>query len=98
MVTQSQLMKEGVALVCDEWERNAVRYDFTLLNEIKPAMVEEATKNARVTAEKFADDSKSHLGEIISAQQGNFSIEDRDENTPFIKKIRVVTTMRYRLK
>ena len=58
---------------------------------------EEATKNARATAEKFAEDSGSKLGRIFSASQGQFSIDDRDANTPYIKKIRVVNTVEYSL-
>jgi hypothetical protein len=70
---------------------------FTKLNDIKPAMIEEATKNAREVAVKFAQDSKSKLGRIKSAWQGQFSIEDRDNNTPSIKKVRVVSTVQYYL-
>lgn len=70
---------------------------FTKLNDIKPAMIEEATKNAREVAIKFAQDSKSKLGRIKSASQGQFSIEDRDNNTPYIKKVRVVSTVQYYL-
>jgi hypothetical protein len=60
-------------------------------------MVEEATKQARVVAEKFAQDSKSVLGKIKSARQGQFSISDRDSNNPHIKKVRVVSTVEYYL-
>ena len=59
---------------------------------------EEATKNARAAAEKFAKDSDSSLGKIRNASQGQFSISDRDANTPYIKSIRVVTTVNYYLK
>jgi hypothetical protein len=58
-------------------------------------MIDEATKNARTAAEKFAKDSDSKLGKIKTATQGVFSIEDRDENTPYIKKVRVVTNVQY---
>ena len=51
----------------------------------------EATENARAVAEKFAEDSGSRLGRIRSAQQGQFSIENRDSTTPHIKKVRVVS-------
>ncbi len=61
-------------------------------------MIEEATKNAREVAQKFAADSGSRLGKIKSANQGVFSIENRDSNTPYIKKIRVVTSVTYYLK
>ena len=56
-------------------------------------MIEEATRNAREAAEKFAKDSDSKLGKIKTAQQGLFTIEDRDSYTPYIKKVRVVTTV-----
>ncbi len=98
MRRQSELMKQGIALVSEEYGNNAVVYEFTGLNKVKPEMIEDATKNARVTAQKFADDSGSSLGEIRSAQQGQISIEDRDANTPYIKKIRVVNTVNYSLR
>lgn len=97
MRRQAELMKQGIAIVSDEYSSN-VRYEFTGLNKIKQDLVEEATKNAQATAEQFATDTKSDLGDIRSAQQGQFSIEDRDSNTPYIKKIRVVNTMTYSLK
>ena len=61
-------------------------------------MIEEATKNAREVAEKFAKDSDSRVGKIKSAKQGVFSITDRDQNTPFVKNVRVVTTIDYFIK
>lgn len=99
MRRQSELMKQGIALVSEEYgNNNSVVYEFTKLNDVKPAMIEEATKNARTAAQKFADDSGSSLGNIRNAQQGQFSIEDRDANTPYIKKLRVVNTIEYSLK
>ncbi|MBQ1168061.1 MAG: SIMPL domain-containing protein, partial [Bacteroidales bacterium] len=68
------------------------------LNTIKPEMIEEATKNARASAQKFADDSGSRLGKIRNATQGYFTIDDRDSNTPQIKRVRVVTNVDYSLK
>jgi hypothetical protein len=72
------------------------RYEFTELNSIKPEMVEEATRNARAVAQKFAEDSGSKIGSIRQATQGQFSITS-DETTPQIKNIRVVTTVKYSL-
>lgn len=74
-----------------------IEYLFTGLNAIKPAMVEEANKNARVVAEKFAQDSGSTVGKIKSARQGLFSIGNRDQYTPQIKVVRVVNTVDYYL-
>ena len=76
---------------------NYASYEFTGLNDIKPQMIESATKNARAAAEKFAKDSESKLGKIRNASQGVFSIDNRDENTPYTKKIRVVTTVDFAL-
>ena len=95
MQKQAQLMKMGIALITEDYGKNTVKYEFTRLNDIKPEMVEESTKNARATAEKFAEDSDSELGKIRRATQGKFSISDRDNNTPHIKNIRVVSTIEY---
>ena len=67
------------------------------MNDIKPEMIKEATQNARKAAEQFANDSESKLGKIKTANQGQFSISDRDQNTPYIKNVRVVTTIQYML-
>ena len=61
-------------------------------------MMAEAIKNAQKTAAQFAEASEAALGDIVTADQGQFSIDNRDENTPYIKKLRVVTTMTYSLK
>ena len=99
MRKQSELMKQGIPIVSEEYgENNKVTYEYTGLNEIKPQMVEDATHNAFVTAEKFAADSHSSLGEILHANQGQFSIENRDATTPYIKTVRVVVTIDYLLK
>lgn len=90
---QRELLKAGVALTSDY--SYMTNYSFTDLNKIKPKMIEDATKNAKAAAQKFADDSGSKLGKIRRANQGVFSITDRDENTPFIKNVRVVTTVEY---
>lgn len=79
------LGRKGIAFAGDD-SGQRTEYLFTKLNDIKPAMIEQATENARSVAEKFAADSKSSLGKIKSANQGLFSIEDRDSNTPYLKK------------
>lgn len=97
MGEQAELLKQGIAITGGDYRYN-VTYSFTKLNEVKPRMIEEATRNARAAAEKFAKDSDSRLGKIRNASQGQFVIEDRDSNTPYIKSIRVVTTVNYYLK
>tara|TARA_A100001391_G_scaffold66729_3_gene42431 strand:+ start:15897 stop:16661 length:765 start_codon:yes stop_codon:yes gene_type:complete len=93
---QFDLVRRGVMLE----EGSGMSYSFTRLNEIKPEMVAEATRDARAAAEQFAEDSGSEVGAIRQATQGYFSIEARDgdgggwgtADTPF-KKVRVVTTV-----
>lgn len=93
---QGELLKQGIAITGGDYRYN-ITYDYTGLNDVKPQMIEEATKNAREAAQKFAKDSDSELGKIKRATQGQFSINDRDANTPYIKRIRVVTTIDYSL-
>ena len=92
----SELGKQGIVLTGENYETQT-EYIFTRLNGVKPEMIEEATRKAREVAEKFAQDSKSRLGKIKSAYQGQFSISARDKNNPHIKKIRVVSTITYYL-
>ena len=94
---QGDLLKEGVAIVDGGYE-NPVKYEFVSFKEMKPKMMQEAIENAEKTAQQFAENSHSQLDKIVSADQGQFSIDNRDENTPYIKKVRVVTTVTYSLK
>ena len=94
---QSSLVQKGVAITFSNYSYPSIQFEYTGLNSIKPDMIKEATKNARNAAQQFASDSDSKLGKIKTANQGQFSIEDRDQNTPYIKKIRVVTTIQYML-
>ena len=73
-------------------------YQFLGLNEIKPAMIAESLENARAAADEFAKNSHSRIGKMRTASQGYFEVEDLDENTPQVKKVRVVTTVEYYLK
>lgn len=90
------LGRQGIAFTSDNYQYRT-EYLFTRLNEIKPDMIEEATREARAVAEKFAADSSSVLGKIKQASQGTFSINDRDTNNPHIKTVRVVSTVEYYL-
>lgn len=94
---QGELLKEGVAIVDGGYE-NPVKYEYVSFTSMKPKMMEEAIANAQKTAEQFAKNSRSKLNKIVDADQGQFSIDDRDSNTPYIKKVRVVTTITYSLK
>ncbi|MGD2074108.1 MAG: SIMPL domain-containing protein [Gammaproteobacteria bacterium] len=91
-----ELGKRGVAIAGADYDARP-QFLFTGLNDIKPEMIEAATRNARQVANKFAEDSDSRMGKIRRASQGQFSISDRDSNTPHIKKVRVVSTVEYYL-
>lgn len=93
------LVKQNVAL----GEGSQPSYIFTGLNGVKPDMIKDATANAYEAAKQFAIDSGAHVGDIISASQGVFSIDGRDE-IPMLgadgqlnKKVRVVTSVTYKL-
>lgn len=88
-----ELVRAGVVLAA-QWG-DPVQYLFTGLNDIKPEMIAEATRNARDAARQFAADSGSAVSGIRRASQGYFSISDRDQYTPEIKTVRVVNTVDY---
>jgi hypothetical protein len=101
VASQFDLVSKGVMLE----EGSGMAYTFTKLNDIKPAMVAEATKDARAAAEQFAKDSGTSVGAIKDATQGYFEINARDgdsgggwgvSDTPY-KKVRVVTTVQFSL-
>ena len=96
MEKQTSLLQQGIAIVAGDYNYQT-SYEYTDLNSIKPEMIAEATANAREAADKFADDSHSKLGKIKTASQGQFSINDRDQYTPDIKTVRVVTYITYYL-
>ncbi|SFS71087.1 SIMPL domain-containing protein [Brevundimonas viscosa] len=94
----NDLIRQGVVLQ----DFNGPSYIFTRLNDVRPAMIAEATASARSGAEQFAKDSGVGVGSIREASQGYFEILARDESgderqTPE-KKVRVVTTIRYALR
>lgn len=94
---QGELLKQGVAVISSDYG-SSVDYEYTAFKKMKPKMMTEAIENAQQTAEQFAKNSRSKLNKIVSADQGQFSIDNRDDNTPWIKRVRVVTTVTYSLK
>lgn len=96
MSDMTELGKQGIAFGSGDYQASP-EYLFTRLNEVKPSMIEEATRQAREVALKFAEDSQSSLGKIRKASQGQFSIGARDNNNPHIKQVRVVSTVEYYL-
>lgn len=107
------LLRAGVAISStNDWQGTGVRFTFTKLNEIKPAMLAEATRNAQKAALEFTKESNVSLGSMRRANQGLFTVADRDEassgqaeggyygpgSNDIIKKVRVVVSVEYSLK
>ncbi len=99
------LVEGGVVLVSgQEYGPGGPTYIFRGLNDIKPAMLAEATARAREAAVEFASDADSRLGGIRRANQGVFEILPRDpapgvmEQNRMEKSIRVVATVEYFLR
>ena len=98
------LVASGVALSSGGGWGTGPTYLFTRLNELKPAMLAEATSSAREAASEFAKRSGARVGNIRRAQQGLFEILPRDqapgipEGSQLEKVLRVVTTLEYELK
>ena len=93
LASASTLMVNGVLLSGG----SQPNYIYNQLNEIKPGMIQEATKNARIAAEQFSRDSETSLGKLRNASQGWFQVEDRDAATPERKTVRVVVDVNYEL-
>ena len=93
LASASNLMVSGVLLS----GKSDPNYIFNQVNEIKPGMIQEATKNARIAAEQFSRDSQTTLGKLRNATQGWFQIENRDAATPERKIVRVVVDVEYEI-
>lgn len=92
----NKLIAQGIDI-----ENKAPTYRFTKLNEIKPDMLREATKNARIAANEFAENAGVKVGGIRSALQGSFYVRDAGEDygdtAKIDKDVRVVTTITFYL-
>jgi hypothetical protein len=93
LASASNLMVSGVLLS----GKAEPTYIFNELNNIKPEMIQEATKNARIAAEQFSRDSQTTLGKLRNASQGWFQVENRDAATPERKVVRVVVDVEYEI-
>lgn len=98
VIRKLQSSVDGELLKQNILSSTSASYQYNGLNEIKPSMIAESLEKARESAEEFAKNSHSKIGKMRTASQGYFEINDLDENTPQIKKIRVVSTVEYYLK
>jgi hypothetical protein len=96
METCDKLVQQGIVLSGGDYTSKP-QFLFTGLNQIKPDMIQEANRNARKAAEKFAADSNSPIGAVRHAVQGPFEVNDVDSSSPDRKIVRVVTTVDFYL-
>lgn len=95
MQRAGDLVRDGVLLTFNYGPEGMASFEFTSLNEIKPALIADATANARQAAVQFANDSGATVGGIRTASQGQIDISPRDQSSPQVMKVRVVTTVEY---
>ena len=92
----NKLIAQGIDI-----ENRAPVYRFTQLNDIKPDMLREATRNARLAANEFAENAGVNVGGIRSARQGSFYVRDAGDeyngSAKIDKDVRVVTTITFYL-
>ncbi|MDD3773362.1 MAG: SIMPL domain-containing protein [Weeksellaceae bacterium] len=101
--TEDQTAQIKLDLISKDLTANLnTNYTFPELNSIKPQLIAESTKNARIAGEQFANDSQAKLGKIKTASQGQITIAGRyyygEEGSeapqePYIQKARVVSTI-----
>ncbi|TNF69523.1 MAG: SIMPL domain-containing protein [Gammaproteobacteria bacterium] len=91
-----KLVEKGVVITSTQ-----VNYRYTKLNDIKPAMLVNATANAKIAADTFAKNAHATLSSIRQASQGNFSISNANDSygdSDIMKKVRVVVSAQYFLR
>lgn len=86
------LIQKGIVI-----SNSNINYEIADVNTFKSEMLAEAIANARESAQQFADDSGAHVGDIARANQGVFDISQKDPASPEMKKVRLVSTLRYLL-
>ena len=97
------LLKVGVVFASDGGT-SGPSFQFTGLNDMKGALLTEATQRAREAADKFAKESGAKVGAIQNANQGVIEVNaavdipDTSPDRQIDKKVRVVTTITYFLR
>lgn len=100
LARQDELISMGITANSNEYGNSTddnVDYEIENFQSMKLDLMDEAIVNAEAAAKRFAENSKSKVGRIITANQGEISIDDKDRLTPHIKKVRLVSTITYAL-
>lgn len=74
----TELLNKGI-----EFYSQSPRYYYTKLADLKIEMISKATEDARIRAEKIAENSGSGLGNLISAKMGIFQITGQNSNEDY---------------
>lgn len=100
----SSLIAQGVAI-----EAYAPDYYYTKLDDVKMGLIETASADARMRAEKIAANAGTKIGKVASARMGVFQITGANSNEEFSaggsfntssrnKKARITMRIEYRVK
>lgn len=74
----TELLNKGV-----QFNSSPPRYYYTKLADLKIAMISKATEDARIRAEKIAENSGSTLGDLSSARMGVFQITGQNSGEDY---------------
>ena len=100
----SSLIAQGVSI-----EAFSPSYYYTKLDDVKLSLIEQASADARMRAEKIADNAGTSIGRVASAKMGVFQITGANSNEEFSaggsfnttsrqKKARITMKVEYRVK
>lgn len=74
----TELLNKGVQFYSEN-----PRYYYTKLADLKIEMISKATEDARIRAEKIAENSGGNMGELISAKMGIFQITGQNSKEDY---------------
>ena len=74
----TELLNQGIAFYSQQ-----PRYYFTGLESLKLEMIAKATEDARIRAERIAENSDSDLGDLINANMGIFQITGQNSGEDY---------------
>ncbi|PZX58477.1 hypothetical protein LV84_01686 [Algoriphagus ratkowskyi] len=74
----TELLNQGIAFYSQ-----SPRYYYTELESLKLEMIAKATEDARIRAERIAENSKGDLGDLISANMGIFQITGQNSGEDY---------------